>query len=313
MAYITKRGNKWRAEVCIDRKRESKTFDFKRDAVTWATDREESGIVARHTLRDALYEYRKIAESHKGSQSELSRLGSIEKNIKCIDRQLEDITPAMLATYRDERLKTFSASSVRRELIILSAMFSIAADEWGWIKESPLKTVKKPTPAPARRRGISQVEIDGIIAVLSGMRAGVQVSQMFRLSLETGMRLGEIVGLKWSDVSEKFVTLRDTKNGDARNVPLSMAARQIIKERQDAGKSGSVFGLGQQVASKTFQRARTAAGFPDVHFHDARSEAITRLSKKLDVLALARIIGHRDIKSLMFYYAESADAMADRL
>ena len=47
--------------------------------------------------------------------------------------------------------------------------------------------------------------------------------------------------------------------------------------------------------------------------HDARSEAITRLSKKLDVLALARIIGHRDIKSLMFYYAESADAMADRL
>lgn len=313
MAYITKRGAKWRAEVCVERKRESKTFDLKRDAIAWADEREQSGIVARHTLREALTKYRDIAESHKGLQPEMSRIRTIERTIKCIDKPMESITSAMMAAYRDERSKSVCASSVRRELAILSSMFTVAVDEWGWLKTSPLESVKRPTPAPARRRGISQEEIDGILVALSRMRVGGQVSQMFRLSIETGMRLGEIAGLKWSDVSEKYVTLRDSKNGDARNVPLSMVARQIIKERRDAGESGSVFGIGQQVASKTFQRARTAAKFPDVHFHDARSEAITRLSKKLDVLALARIIGHRDIKSLMFYYAESADAMADRL
>jgi len=51
MAYITKRGDKWRAEVCIDRKRESKTFILKRDAVLWAADKEQVGILSRRTLR----------------------------------------------------------------------------------------------------------------------------------------------------------------------------------------------------------------------------------------------------------------------
>ena len=51
----------------------------------------------------------------------------------------------------------------------------------------------------------------------------------------------------------------------------------------------------------------------DLHFHDSRSEAIWRLSKKLDVLELARVIGHRDVRSLMIYYQTDADTLADRL
>jgi integrase len=65
----------------------------------------------------------------------------------------------------------------------------------------------------------------------------------------------------------------------------------------------------QYVASQTFRRA-TING---CHFHDARSEAVTRLSKKLDVLELARVIGHRDLKSLMLYYSSNPDDIADRL
>lgn len=312
MAHITKRNGKWRASVCVDRKRSSKTFELKRDAVAWANEQEQSGILPRRTLRQAIEAYRPIAEALKGAQSELSRLLSLEK-MSCVDRPIASITSAMIAEYRDSRGKEVSPSSVRREMIILSSIFRYAIEEWGWLAESPLKTVKKPTPPPARRRGISEEEIRLITAELLKMRVGGQVEQMFRLSLETGMRLGEIAGLNWQDVSEKSVVLQNTKNGDRRKVPLSAAARAVIEERRKLGDSGSVFDVGQQIASKTFQRARTAAGCRDVHFHDARSEAITRLSKKLDVLALARIIGHRDIKSLMFYYAESADDMADRL
>lgn len=315
MAYITKRGDKWRAEVCIDRKRESKTFSLKRDAVLWAADKEQVGILSRRTLRQALEQYKKVAETHDGAQPELSRINTLIEKMECIDKPLDQLTPAMFAEYRDKRLKKVRPSSVRREFIILSAMFKLAVNEWGWISSSPLATVKKPTAPPARRRGISQDEIEKILSKLADMKAGPQVALMFRLSLETGMRLGELLSLKWSDVSEKSVTLQDSKNGDSRKVPLSPVARQIIAERRALGeKSVDVFTLSQQVASKTFQRARKKAKeCDDVHFHDARSEAITRLSKKLDVLALARIIGHRDIKSLMFYYAESADDMADRL
>ena len=62
-----------------------------------------------------------------------------------------------------------------------------------------------------------------------------------------------------------------------------------------------------------WRQAVKRAGIKDLHFHDSRAEAIWRLSKKLDVLELARVIGHRDIKSLMLYYATDADGLADRL
>ena len=62
-----------------------------------------------------------------------------------------------------------------------------------------------------------------------------------------------------------------------------------------------------------FRRMRDTAKIPDLHFHDSRAEAIWRLSKKLDVMELARVIGHRDLKSLLIYYQTSADDLADRL
>lgn len=311
MAHISKRGDKWRASVCIDRLRKTKTFATKREATAWANEQEQSGILTRRTLRDALKEYRPIAESHKGSQAELSRLKSLEK-ADFIDRPLDSIAPKMIAAYRDKRLKEVSSVSVRREFIILSAVFRTAVEEWHWLHKSPMPDVKKPPTSKARQRGMSQQEIEAITERLNKMRQGAQVAQMLAISLETGMRLGEIVGLKWSDVAEKFVTLRDTKNGDERRVPLSSVARGIIDARRSLDPN-DVFTLSSHVASKTFSRARDDAKHPEVHFHDARAEAITRLSKRLDVLQLARMIGHRDIKSLMHYYAEPADAIADRL
>lgn len=311
MANIAKRGDKWRVAVCIDRQRMTKTFATKRECVAWANEMEQKGILQRHTLRDALRQYKPIAEAHKGSQAELSRLAQLEK-MECVDRPLDQITPKMISAYRDKRLKEVAPVSVRREFIILSAVFRTAVEDWHWLHESPMESVKRPATSQARRRGIAQHEIDAILEELAKTRQGPQVAQMFRLSLETGMRLGEIISLRWPDVSEKAVALRDTKNGDARKVPLSLAARDIITAREKLDPT-DVFTLSAHVASKCFQRARDAAGHPEVHFHDARAEAITRLSKKLDVLQLARMIGHRDIKSLLHYYAETAESMADRL
>jgi len=170
------------------------------------------------------------------------------------------------------------------------------------------KTATPLVASQARRRGVSQVEIDTICANLSTMRVGKQVADMFLLAIETGMRLGELLSLRWSDVSEKKVTLRATKNGDIRHVPLSEKAREIIKRRSEIDKT-SVFTLTQHVASQTFRRA-TING---CHFHDSRSEAVTRLSKRLDVMQLAKVIGHRDLKSLLLYYSETPEDIADLL
>lgn len=310
MAHVTQKGKRWRVEVCIDRVRKSKTFDTKKAAVEWGRDQEGKGLLVAHTLKEALIKYEAVAKEKKGHQAELSRLKSLAK-MDCAGLPLESITPAMIQKYRDKRLKKLQPVSVRRELIVLGSVFREAVEEWHWLHVSPMEGVKKPPTTKGRRRGMSQAEIDGITAKLAEMRVGKQVADLLALSLETGMRLGEMLSLTWADVSEKFVTLQDSKNGDKRDVPLSLHAREIIRRRRIDPET--VFTLSPHVASKTFQRARDAAGYTGVHFHDARGEAITRLSKKLDVLQLAKMIGHRDIKSLMIYYAESAESIADRL
>lgn len=310
MSSIQKRGTSWVAEVCVDRKRKSKSFALKRDAVEWAREQEEHGVIVGKTLRQAIERYRPIAEAHKGSQPEISRLNQLDKSTLAVV-SLDMLTPAKIAEYRDKRLKEVGPSSVRRELIILSALLKVARDEWGWIRSIPTESVTKPTIPPSRRRGVSDDEVKKVTEQLLKARIGKQVADMFALSIETGMRLGEICGIKWDDVADKSVTLPETKNGDRRNVPLSHKAREIISGREGIDNE-SVFTLSSSVASKTFQRARDKC-VPDLHFHDARSEAITRLSKKLDVMQLARTIGHRDLASLMIYYSESADSLADKL
>lgn len=313
MAHLKKVGERWRAEVCVDRKRRAKTFQTKREAARWAAEQEDRGLLAaNHTLRTAIEKYLPIAESHAGSQAELSRLRALVRDLDCIDTPLDQLTPAMLAQWRDKRLGVVAPVSVRREQIILSSLLNVAVREWGWLRENPLRTVKRPPTSKPRRRGIKQAEIDAICRELDGVTSGPQTRALFILSLETGMRMSELTGLRWSDVSEKTVTLRDTKNGDAREVPLSPAAREVIKSRVGMD-ADFVFTRSSQQMGKVFAAAADRAGCGDVHFHDARSEAITRLARKLDVLQLARMIGHRDLKSLMIYYAESPESIADRL
>jgi integrase len=78
-------------------------------------------------------------------------------------------------------------------------------------------------------------------------------------------------------------------------------------------EAATVFDVEPGTRDALFRKARDRAQIEDLHFHDSRAEAIWRLSKKLDVLELARIIGHRDVRSLMIYYQTTADELADRL
>lgn len=312
MASIHKRGDKWRAFVLVDGKRLSKTFRLKKEAIDWANEQEQEGLIERHTFKDLIEKYRPIAASHRGSQSELGKINQIERSVTFIDLPLEYVNRQMILGYRDARLQKVTASTVNREMSVLSTMFKLAVYELNWVRKNPMEGIKRPQlPAP-RRRGISQTEIDDLVKALEARQYGKPVSQMFQLSIETGMRMGEMLNLTWDRVMDKFVILDITKNGDRRQVPLSLRAREIIKERRGIDDV-KVFPMSPQFATTTFIRAKAKTPHKDVRFHDARSEAVTRLSKKLDVMQLAKIIGHRNPASLMFYYSESAESIADRL
>lgn len=321
MASIRKRGRKWLAEVWRNGQREGRSFATKADAAAWALEREAELTgkqLPRKTLGDALADYAtKVSPTKRGERWELLRLAKWQR-ADIARRPLSALGSADIAEWRDDRLKKAAPGTVAREMNLLRSVLEIARKEWGWINANPMTGVKRPTQPAARRRRVSDDESSRIVLAL-GYLGGEPTTISHRIALawlfalETAMRAGEITGLTWADVNlpGRYVRLPRTKNGDQREVPLSSRAVEIIGLLPRDG--AAVFGLGSAQRDALFRKARDATGIADLRFHDSRAEAIWRLSKKLDVLQLARVIGHRDIKSLMLYFNETATDLAARL
>lgn len=320
MATFIKRGNRWHVQVYRYGVRKSATFDTKREANTWARETEDALTVA-DTLQMAFERYANDeCPKHKGERWEKLRLAKIAKSFP--EKSLFEFTPEDFAIYRDKRLKEVSTGTVRREFNLINQVLNVALKEWGWIKTNPLSSVRKPSQPRPRRRGVSEKEIKLMLRALAYTGDVPKLKKQFvacafLFALETGMRAGEICSLTWERVflPQRFVRLIETKNGDIRDVPLSQKAIDLLimirPDRYD--KVDLCFNLNAESLSSNFRKAKSTVGLEDLHFHDSRSEALTRLSKKLNVLELARVIGHRSPASLMIYYSESASDIAKKL
>lgn len=337
MASIRRRGKRWFVEVYVDGKRRGRSFDTKGECAGWAL-RMESELRQPEgppsvTFGEACARYREeVSPTHRGARWESVRLQMLER-MPIAAVPLAELTAARLTEWRDGRLKVVAPGSVRREMNLLASVLESCRREWGYIAINPLRDVRRPKAPPARRRRISDAAIDAVVSGLGYVRGARPVTSSQRvaicwlLCLETAMRAGEVLGLTWRDVAPKSVSLPKTKNGDARQVPLSTAARELIAllgpgelDAQVAGVSpGNRDALWRAGRARAVERATKAGAaelareVADLHFHDSRAEAIFRLSKRLDVLELARMVGHRDPRSLMLYYATTADELADKL
>lgn len=320
MATITPHGRGWRAQV---RRRGfpplSATFPLKKQAQAWADQREAEivqgklGVAPKHTLGEALKKYR---EEKARNRWETNRLKLLEAD-PIAKVLLPRLDSSHLSDLRDRELaRGLDGSSVRRIVSLLSSVFK-AARGWKWLQGNPLLDFERPPPKKGRARGLGQPEIDATVAGLGYVggapaNASQQAAVALLLAIETGMRAGEMLTLTWDQVHEKHLHLEKTKNGDERDVPLSLRARELLEALK--GLDGArVFTVDDGTRDKLFRDARKRAKLSGYTFHDSRSEAISRLAKKLDILELARMVGHRDIKSLMHYYRSDPGAVADKL
>lgn len=320
MANFERRGGKVRVRIMVDGRKDSGTFATKREAAQWALQRqaELSGRrLPEKSLADALTRFAdENAARRKGGRWEAVRCRKLARE-PIGGRLLSTLAGPDFAQWRDGRLAEVGPASVRREMGLMRAVLRCCVLDWGWLRASPIQGVDRPTPPPARRRRITPDEIgrlelalgigEGLAADTAQQRTGLA----FLFALETAMRAGEILGLTWANVRPKAVDLPETKNGDAREVALSPRAREILAALPR--NRPTCFDLEAGTRDVLFRRARDRAGIENLHFHDSRAEAIWRLSKKLNVMQLAHMIGHRDIRSLMFYYRDTADDLADLL
>jgi integrase len=319
MANLERRGGRWRARVFVRGARESGTFATRAEAAAWALEREAnlSGRrLPKMTLEQAFDRYaRDVSPSKRGGQWEIVRLKAMQAD-PIARRALAALETTDIAGYRDRRLQAVSGATVRREMNLLGSVLEIARREWRWIRTNPCRDVRKPPSPASRKRRIDEDEVAGLTCAFGlegGLKADTAMQRTglaFLFALETAMRAGEILGLTSLDVRlrESYVRLPRTKNGDVREVPLTPRACEILRLLPDR-----VFALRAGTRDVLFRKACKAAKVEDLHFHDSRAEAIWRLSKKLDVLELARVIGHRDPKSLLLYYNVNAADLAKRL
>ncbi|MBA0218689.1 site-specific integrase [Pectobacterium brasiliense] len=264
-------------------------------------------------LSKALDKYFATVSRHKrGQLQEFYRINVIKRS-SLAGRYMDEVSSVDIASYRDDRLaqinprtkKTISGNTVRLEMALLSALYNLAKVEWGTCTTNPVENVRKPTVSSGRTRRLTSQEERKITRYLKSKNP--ELLAIFRLAVETAMRQGEILSLRWEHIDLRLgiAHLPLTKNGSTRDVPLSSKARQVLKEISELVRHecGSVFSYTSSGFKSAWRIALQTMSIEDLHFHDLRHEAISRFFEldTLNVMEIAAISGHKSMNMLKRY------------
>lgn len=310
------------------------TFERKTDARDWAKRTEAAMKEGRHfpeaaskkkTVADLVDRYVANVCPEKKDGAKTARQLEWWKSEHGF-RVLAELTPEMLLEARDALQrekgptgKARSGATVNRYCAALSVALTMASKEWGWMRENPMRRVTKRKESRGRVRFLSEEER---VRLLAACRAS-SFSYLYPivvLALSTGMRRGEILGLRWKDMDLKRgrMTLEDTKNGDRRGVPLKGEALALLSELARVRVLGNdrVFLEASNVGER-FARAVREAKIQDFRFHDLRHTAASYLAMiGASTLEIAEILGHRSLSMSKRYVHLSnphVDALVGRM
>lgn len=279
--------------------------------------------MANMTVRQALEQYReRVSILKKGYEQEKYRVQQIARSF--LGRKtVRKVTSVDIATYRDQRLQTInprtqkpiSTSTVRLELSLLSNFFDISRIEWGLCDDNPVKNVRKPKPPPGRDRTLTPREERQILRYCFA-HSNPELYSIVVLALETAMRQGEILKLRWEniDLKMRIAHLPETKNGTKRDVPLSLKARDALI-RLGVKSNGAVLRYSSNGIKSTWRFMIKKLGIENLHFHDTRHHAVTALFQlgTLDMMEVAAISGHKSLSMLKRYTHLRAQKLVRKL
>ncbi|RLM24738.1 integrase [Brenneria alni] len=280
--------------------------------------------IKKMVLSKALDKYYSTVSIHKrGQLQEFYRINVIRRS-ELAKKMMDEISSVDIAEYRDLRLtsvnpitgKTISANTVRLEMALLSAMYNLARIEWGTCTSNPVEYVRKPPVSAGRTRRLTSAEERRLARYFRGKNP--ELLTIFLLAIETAMRQGEILSLRWENVDLHLgvAHLPLTKNGSARDVPLSSKARKSLREFVGTiPANGAVFSYTSNGFKSAWRVALQELDISDLHFHDLRHEAISRLFElgTLNVIEVAAISGHKSMNMLKRYTHLRATQLVSKL
>lgn len=340
MATIEKRtsrsGIKYRVKVRLKGfPAQTATFSRLTDARKWVQVTEaailegrhfKTSEAKRHTLAEMIDRYIQsvLPTKPKSQKKQTMQLLWWKQEIGAY--ALCDVTPALIAQYRDKLLneethrgKKRSPSTVVRYMAALSHAFTIAVREWGWLEDSPIRKVTKPKESRGRVRFLSEEERSVLLQACKNSE-NPYLYPVVVLALATGMRQGEIMNLCWDnvDLERGRITLHETKNGERRVVPLVSYAKEtleVLKEKHQFNTS-LLFPSAKQrngllrnpleykpiLLRKPWERALKEAEITDFRFHDLRHSTASYLAMNGASLAeIAEVLGHKTLQMVKRY------------
>ena len=231
------------------------------------------------------------------------------------------------------RLETagLAYSTIKGALRLLNAALRSAQDE-GLIFKNPCKKMRVQPKEAVEQRVLSRAEQE---ALRSTALAKNDLPTL--LSLYTGMRLGEVCALKWTDIDwEKgTVTIRRTvqrtagvEGGGGRRTVLTIGTPKskrshrvlpipefvlaLLKSAFHAADTGNLFIFGKtgvaepRTVQRRFQRLIRPLGISGVHFHTLRHSFATRLLELgVDIQTVSVLLGHKSAKTTLDFYGHS--------
>jgi integrase len=302
------------------------TFARKTDANKWIQDTESAIREGRHfktveakkhTLADMVDRYIKDILPTKPKQAPAQRPQLERWKAEIGSYALADITPALIVQCRDKlsseptpRGEQRSPATVARYLAVLSHAFTIAINEWQWLEDSPVRKVKKPKESRGRVRFLDDNERAKLLQACKESSNSWLYTCVI-LALSTGMRQAELMGLKWQDVNltDGYLILHETKNGDRRRVPLAGLGLSLLREHAKVRRLDTqlLFPSSRNPLKpidlrKPWLTVLKNTGINDFHWHDLRHCTASYLAMNGASLAeIAEVLGHKTLSMVKRY------------
>lgn len=318
-------------QVCIRVKGSEpiyETFERKTDAELWAKGVEyqlkrgfsiKDNEAKKHTLGELIDRYiKEVLSRRKNDQQKIkTQLLWWKSHIGC--RLLSEITPSLIAKYRDilltESVKSKtgyrSASTARKYMCSLSLALKKGINEWEWLDVNPLNKVEGIKVDNARERYLNEDEQLRLLdAALNSSNKYIYL--LVVLALATGARRGELMNLTWDnvklDLEEPMLYLMKTKNGENRAVPITGLALEVMKEFSKIRQINSKLVFPHADGKKPmdlrwyWEQVVKNAKIEDFTFHDTRHCAGSNLAMNgASLLDIADILGHKTMQMVKRY------------
>lgn len=264
--------------------------------------------------------FEEFAESFLNLHSKINKKSwkSDEYNFKALapffrEKYIYEISTEDVEKFKATRANSVAPATVNRELATIKTMFAKAI-EWGKIHVNPAKPVQFLREPPGRVRFLEKEEIEKLFQAITNTPTLEHLGPVVMTVLNTGMRRGEVLGLKWHDLDfqRNIIHLYDTKNGEKRDIPMNENVRTVLIKEPKHPESPFVFcnsnGKPYRDLKKSFLSACQKAGIIDFRFHDLRHSCASHLVMAgVDLNTVRELLGHKSLDMTMRYAHLSPD------